>query len=243
MSNRLNQVVRQLRSLIMRGEFKPGERVTETAVAEKLGVSRTPVRLALSILEHEDLVEGRANRGFRVREFTVVEYENTLAVRATLDGMAARLAAENGLTPDLDETINRVIDACEKLLEKRNFESNDLQVFAKWNAIFHDSIAKASRNGPLERILEKEMPLRFRAARMVFPFEPDLSRELVSRSHDDHINLLDAIRSGEGARAEYLMREHIQMPHRRARRIVEEFGGMLTHDSVDIMVVARPGNA
>lgn len=243
MSRRLNQVVRQLRSLIMRGEFKPGERVTETAVAEKLGVSRTPVRLALSILEHENLVEGQSNKGFRVREFTVDEYENTLAVRATLDGMAARLAAEHGIAPDVDETINRVIRACERLVEKRDFESNDLQVFAKWNAIFHDSIAKASRNGPLERLLEREMPLRFRAARIVFPFDPGLSRELVRRSHDDHVNLLDAIRCGEGARAEYLMREHIQMPHKRAKRIVEEFGGMLTHDSVDIMVVARPGNA
>jgi len=243
MSSRLNQVVRELRSLIMRGELKPGERVTETAIADKLGVSRTPVRLALSILEHENLVEGRANRGFRVREFTVEEYEKTLAVRATLDGMAARLAAENGLPPDIDETIDRVIDACETLVGKPRFESDDLQVFAKWNAIFHDSIAKASRNGSLERILEREMPLRFRAARMVFPFKPGLSRELVMRSHDDHITILDAIRSGEGARAEYLMREHIQMPHRRARRVVEEFGGMPTHDSVDIMVVAKPGNA
>jgi GntR family transcriptional regulator of vanillate catabolism len=240
MPSRLNEVVRKLRGLIMRGELKPGERVTETAAADMLGVSRTPVRLALSILEHENLVEGQPNKGFRVREFTIEEYENALAVRATIDGMAARLAAENGLTDALNATIDEVIGACERLLDKPRFESGDLQTFAKWNAHFHEAVARASNNVSLERLLDREMPLRFRAARLVFPFDPDRSRSLVQRSHEDHVNILEAIRGGESMRAEHLMREHVEMPHRLAKRMVEEIGGALSHDSVDIMIVAPP---
>ena len=241
MTTRLNQVVRELRGLIMRGDLKAGERITETAAAGMLNVSRTPVRLALSILEHENLVEGETNKGFWVREFTVREYENTLAVRATMDGMAARLAAQNGLEPEASAALDEVIESCEILLGKKRFESDDLQVYAKWNAIFHDTIAHASGNVALERLLDRDMPLRFRSARMIFPFDPDRARELVRRSQDDHVSILEAISNSEGTRAEALMREHVEMPHRRAKRMIEEIGGVLTHDSVDIMVVAaRP---
>jgi GntR family transcriptional regulator of vanillate catabolism len=243
MSNRLNQVVRELRGLILRGDLKAGERITETAAADMLGVSRTPVRLALSILEHENLVDGETNRGFWVREFTAQDYENTLAVRATMDGMAARLAAQNGLADDIDATLNEVIEGCDILLKKKRFDSDDLQIYARWNATFHETVARASANMPLERLLERDMPLRFRSARLVFPFDPDRARELVRRSHDDHINILEAIRNREGTRAEYLMREHVEMPHRRAKKVVEEIGGVLSHDSVDIMVVAKPAPA
>lgn len=241
MTSRLNQVVRELRGLIIRGDLKAGERITETAAAGMLNVSRTPVRLALSILEHENLVEGETNKGYWVREFTVREYENTLAVRATMDGMAARLAAQNGLEPDASAALDEVIEGCQILLEKKRFESDDLQVYAKWNAIFHDTIALASGNVALERFLDRDMPLRFRSARMIFPFDPDRARELVRRSQDDHVSILEAIRNSEGTRAEALMREHVEMPHRRAKQMVEEIGGVITHDSVDVMVVAaRP---
>ena len=240
MSNRLNQVVRELRGLILRGDFKAGERITETAAADRLGVSRTPVRLALSILEHENLVEGETNKGFWVREFTVEDYENTLAVRATMDGMAARLAAQNGLAPVVDTTLSKVIEGCDILLEKKRFDSDDLQVYARWNSIFHETVARASGNMPLERLLDRDMPLRFRSARLIFPFDTDMARELVRRSHDDHISILEAIRNGEGTRAEALMREHVEMPHRRAKQIVEKIGGVLSHDSVNVMVVAPP---
>jgi GntR family transcriptional regulator of vanillate catabolism len=236
-------VVQELRGLILRGDLKAGERITETAAADMLGVSRTPVRLALSILEQENLVEGETNKGFWVREYTVEEYENTLAVRANLDGMAARLAAQNGLSAENLATLEQVIEGSEILLRKQRFASDDLQIYARWNAIFHETIALAAGNRPLIRMLERDMPLRFRSARLIFPFDPGKARELIVHSHRDHINILEAMKNREGSRADYLMQEHVQDPHRRTKQMVKEIGGAISHDSVDVMILATPSTA
>jgi GntR family transcriptional regulator of vanillate catabolism len=238
MSSQLKKVVQELRGQILRGELRAGERITETAAAKMLDVSRTPVRLALSILEQEDLVEGETNKGFRVREFSAKDYEESLAVRATIDGMAARLAAENGLAPDIEDDLDQVIKACDKLLEKAAFEITDLQIFGKWNNVFHDSLAAASGNDSLRRLLEREMPLRFRTALLIFDHDPGKARDLIRFAHDDHIGILEAVKSGEGTRAEYLMREHVQNPHRISKKMIAEMGLTIEHESKDIMAIA-----
>ena len=92
-------VTARLRELILTGELPQGDRVTESGLAALLKVSRTPVRLALATLEQEELVEGVPNRGFRVRRFTLEDIREIIEVRANLEGMAARIAAENGPTP------------------------------------------------------------------------------------------------------------------------------------------------
>ncbi len=238
MSSQLKKVIQELRGLILRGEIKAGERITETAAAEMLNVSRTPVRLALSILEQEDLVEGETNKGFRVSEFTVTDYEESLAVRATIDGMAARLAAENGLPADIEADLDRAIKACQQLIEKPAFEVTDLMIYAKWNNVFHDSLAAASGNGSLRRLLEREMPLRFRTALLIFEHDRGKARDLICYAHDDHIGILEAVRNGEGTRADFLMREHVHNPHRIAKKMVAEMGLSVEHESEDIMAVA-----
>lgn len=238
MPNRLKRVTQELRRLILHGEFQAGDRITETAAAEMLGVSRTPVRLALSILEQEDLVEGETNKGFRVREFTVADYEDTLSVRATIDGMAARLAAENGLPPKIEADLDQAIKACDMLLEKQVFDIPDLQIFAKWNNVFHESLAAASENGSLKRLLEREMPLRFRSALLIFNYDAGKARELVRLAHEDHIGILEAVKDGHGTRADFLMREHVENPHRIMKRMVAEMGQRVEHESEDIMKVA-----
>jgi len=238
MPNRLNQVVRELRGRILRGELKAGERITETAAADMLGVSRTPVRLALSILEHENLVEGEPNKGFRVCEYKIEDYEQTLAVRAELDGMAARLAAQNRLEPDIGDELDAVIRETEALLEKDEFSAGDLQTFARSNADFHDALARASGNRWLRRMLEREIPLRFRSAPLIFSHVPAMARELIQFAHDEHIAILEAVRAGESARADFLMQEHVQNPHRNLKKMMAELDLQIEHEAEDIMLVA-----
>src|SRR5919204_6633361 len=83
-----------LRQLLFNGEIRPGERLVELALVERLGVSRTPLRLALTTLEHEGLVESLAGGGFAVRQFTRAEIDDAIELRGGLEGTAARVAAE-----------------------------------------------------------------------------------------------------------------------------------------------------
>src|SRR6185312_17137563 len=79
-----------LRQLLFDGEIQPGERLVELALVERLGVSRTPLRLALTALEHEGLVTSLAGGGFAAREFTRAEIDDAIELRGALEGTAAR---------------------------------------------------------------------------------------------------------------------------------------------------------
>src|SRR3954464_15029321 len=89
-----------LRELLFDGEFKPGEGVAELALVERLGVSRTPLKLALMTLEHEGLLETLSGGGFAVRGFTRDDITDAIELRGVLEGTAARFAAERRTTAD-----------------------------------------------------------------------------------------------------------------------------------------------
>jgi len=213
-SNQLTKVTRQLRSMILRGDLAQGERITESSLADRLGVSRTPVRLALAILEQEDLVEGAANRGFRVRRFTLDQVKDAIAVRSTLEGMAARLAAERGLSAPHRRTLERCNALIERLVEKANPTRKDLMVFTHANEVFHRTIADAAGSPSLTRLLEKDAPLPIRSSRFLFMLKPEQIACALGRSAREHVLITEAISNQEGTRAEFLMREHALIPLR-----------------------------
>ena len=98
------RVVVTLRGMVLRGDFRPGERLAELSLVSVLNASRTPVRLALERLSHQGLLEASPSGGFRVREFTVADIWDAIEIRGVLEGTAARFAAErlSGLD-DLNE--------------------------------------------------------------------------------------------------------------------------------------------
>src|SRR5678816_329141 len=83
-----------LREMILRGDFQPGERLSELSLVARLSISRTPIRLALERLAHEGLLEPSASGGFVARNFTIEDVWDAIEVRGVLEGTAARLAAE-----------------------------------------------------------------------------------------------------------------------------------------------------
>src|SRR6187431_2874937 len=83
-----------LREMILRGDFQPGERLSELSLVARLSISRTPIRLALESLAHEGLLESSASGGFVARAFTIEDVWDAIEVRGVLEGTAARLAAE-----------------------------------------------------------------------------------------------------------------------------------------------------
>src|ERR1700757_3128087 len=90
MDSQQSRVLVQLRDLILKGEFMPGERLAEIPLAEKLGASRTPVRLALAGLEHEGLIEQSPGGGYQMRRITSREIADAIRVRGLVEGFAAR---------------------------------------------------------------------------------------------------------------------------------------------------------
>src|SRR5256885_11988607 len=107
-----------LRDLILSGELKPGDRISELSVVERLGVSRTPIRMALVRLEEEGLLELIPSGGFSVKAFSERDITDAIEIRGTLEGLCARLAAERGLTQSAIGTLKECVDAMDALLSR-----------------------------------------------------------------------------------------------------------------------------
>ncbi len=96
-----SEVLARIRQMILQGSFAPGQRIPEAQVAERLGVSRTPVRQALPVLAREGLLVASGARGFAVRAFTIAEIAEGVDVRGALEGFAARQLAERGASAQI----------------------------------------------------------------------------------------------------------------------------------------------
>lgn len=220
-SNNTEAVTARLRELIINGILPQGERVTETGLAARLQVSRTPVRLALATLAQEDLVEGAPNRGFRVRRFTVEFMRDTIEVRATLEGMAARLAAERGASDAQDAALTACLDAVDGLIAAGRTDQDTFRRFSDVNVRFHAVIAEIADNGSLSRLLERSAAIPFRSAPLLYLLSADEAQRALHETQRDHVRLVDAIRAGQGARAEFLMREHALLPLAKALQLAD----------------------
>src|SRR6478672_10553781 len=112
--SQLARTILRLREMLLAGEFDPGDRISEHPLASRIGVSRTPIRLALERLAHEGLLEPYPTGGFIVRKFTLQDIWDGIEVRALFEGGAARLAAERLVSErDVDglRKIQRDMDA------------------------------------------------------------------------------------------------------------------------------------
>lgn len=220
-SNNAEAVTTRLRDLIINGDLPQGERVTETGLASLLQVSHTPVRLALATLEQEDLVEGAPNRGFRVRRFTVEYMRETIEVRATLEGMAARLAAERGASKEQEATLMECMEALDNLIAAKQYDREAFRKFSDINVRFHATIAEIAGNSSLARLLERSAAIPFRSAPLLYLLPAEEAHTALIETQRDHARLIDVIRQGQGARAEFLMREHALLPIAKAAQLFE----------------------
>ena len=151
-------VFETLRQAILKGNLKPGERLMEIHLAQKLGVSRTPVREAIRKLELEGLVVMIPRRGAIVADITLSDLKDVLEVREALEELAARLACKS-ITADQ-------LDALKKLAEKfkKCLNENDIAECAQADMEFHEAIYHATGNGRLVQILNnlREQIYRYR---------------------------------------------------------------------------------
>ena len=140
-------VFNTLRRAILKGDLKPGERLMEIALAEKLGVSRTPIREAIRKLELEGLVVMAPRKGAKVASITERDLNDVLEVRKGMEELAIRLACER-ITPEELEELDKVEQRFLSLTE-----NGDLTELAEMDVAFHDIIYKATNNKRLVQLL------------------------------------------------------------------------------------------
>ena len=203
-------VITALRKLIISGHYRPGERVTETSVADTLGVSRTPVRLAFRTLEQEGLLQKTGRRGLVVRAFSEDDVLCALEVRGVLEGLAARRLAERGLEPALHARLRNCIARGRTLLAEGRLSSDRVAVWSELNRDFHSTIVEATGSSVIADAIARNNHLPFASADSIIIDNSLLEREYekLRFAQLQHELVLDALERGESARVEALMREH-----------------------------------
>ncbi|WP_455923193.1 GntR family transcriptional regulator [Pseudomonas putida] len=210
MSKPGQRVLVALRKMIAAGELAAGERVFEVAVAEALGVSRTPVRIAFRTLEQEGLLVQHGARGYQVRSVSAQDIAGAVEVRGVLEGLAARQAAEQGLSDEQLAGLRQCLVEGDELFDKGHVSEDDLQLYHDLNMRFHQIIVQASGNPAIAEALARNDHLPFASVTALAVDCQDLKAEYrrFNYAHMQHHSIVDALASRQGARAEALMREH-----------------------------------
>jgi len=202
--------LQRLREMILSGELAPGERLTETGLAVELGVSRTPIRHALPMLEAEGYIEPSGKRGYAVRSFDAAEAEKSLELRASLEGIAARFLVERGLPDGVLQQLQSCLAEGDEIFEKRYLDPSDEERYGDMNARFHALIVENCGSAMLIGFIERlnKMPFIDPAVVVFNQIGIDKAFDQLFRSHGQHHALLEALVSKDAARAEMLFREH-----------------------------------
>lgn len=191
-------VFNTLRQAILTGELKPGERLMEIHLANRLGVSRTPIREAIRKLELEGLVTMIPRRGAEVAQITEKSMKDVLEVRRTLDALSAELACER-ISAEEEEQLRK---ACQ------NFEdavkTKDAKIIAKADVALHDIIAAATGNQRLIQLINNlaEQMYRYR-----FEYIKDASQH--ERIIQEHRIIYESIVKKDKEAASNMAKTHI----------------------------------
>ena len=186
-------VFNTLRQAILKGELKPGERLMEIALAEKLGVSRTPIREAMRKLELEGLVVMIPRRGAQVANITEKDLNDVLEVRITLENMAIEKACANMTDKDV-----RKLELAAQDFQKSTAEG-DLVKMAEADVNFHEAIYRAADNKRLMQVLNYRYRVEY--------LKEDEARNRLVKEHEE---ITDAIRNRDVKKAQELSFEHLE---------------------------------
>jgi len=186
-----------IRQAILDGRLEPGSRLKEEELARELGISRTPVREALLVLQAEGLIETTPNRGAAVRTHDADDLIDLYQLRALLEGYAARQAAARVS----DEEIQLLRESCDRF---DKIAGDDFRELVKENLLFHSAIHAAAGSARLTGMLRRviELPLVYKS---YVWYPPDQKR--ISAHYHRQITKALSVRDAE--RAELVMREHV----------------------------------
>ncbi len=201
----------KLRLLVLNGEFQANSRLPEVALADRLGISRTPLRQAMDRLVEEGLLDRLETGGCRVASFTMDDIADAIEVRGVMEGTAARLAAERGPDKYLADRCRIVLVELDDTLRKP--DQVDFAGYVRLNAEFHELLALMSGSRVVMREVERvcRLPLASPSAFLNGQKTVPDFRASLRIAQLQHHAIFDAIVKREGARAEALSREHARL--------------------------------
>ena len=217
----------RLRELILRGELAAGARIAELALVDLLGVSRTPIRSALMRLEQEGLLEVLPSGGYAVRTFSEREVADAIELRGTLEGLAARLAAERGVATRTLAQARDCLDQIDQVLLDPSLSDEMFSDYVRLNAQFHRLLAEMASSGVLAREIERagSLPFASPSGFVGVHINNTPARDMLVVAQHQHRQVLDAIERRESGRAEALMREHSRIARHNMQMALREPGG------------------
>jgi GntR family transcriptional regulator of vanillate catabolism len=213
------RIVYQLSQAIVRGEIAAGEKLAEIPLAEQFGVSRTPVRQALALLEQEALLI-RDGRSYVVRHFSLQEILGAIEVRSVLEGLAARELAQGRLHRAMAIEFENVLADAEAVIRDIEEQGPTTELTGKYfntNERFHRALIANCGNRSVGTALDVAGKVPFASVGSIARYsdssddDEDRIREktrLLVYSHLQHQEIFDSIRAGQPLRAEALTREH-----------------------------------
>jgi GntR family transcriptional regulator of vanillate catabolism len=208
-----------LRDMILSGNLRPGERISELQAVEITNVSRTPVRLALVRLEDEGLLQAIPSGGFMVKAFSERDILDSIELRGTLEGLAARFAAERGASARSLEPLKECLSDLDMLVKQDPISVEAFSAYVALNARFHALLNDLSGSEPVTRQIDRvaAMPFASPSAFVMAQSALPEAHNILLIAQEHHRVVVDAIENREGARAEAIMREHARLAMRNLR--------------------------
>lgn len=210
MSRSAEKLITQIKKDIAEGVLKPGDQLEETALAERFGVSRTPIREAVRSMVDCGLLETRPRKGAYVRCLSAKELIDLFEVAAELEAMACRIAT-NSLTDNAKSKIEEALSKCDAAAL-----DGDVKRYSNANLAFHRAIHLASGNIWLLEQL-KQIELHINAYRSM-PYDV---RGRLEQSAQEHREIYQAILAGEEVNARDLMHDHMMLQGKRLPSILQ----------------------
>ena len=210
------ELANRIRNDIVLGAYGEGERLSEAQLCDTHNVSRTPIRLALRMLEREGLIRRSEGRGYFVNSPTVNDIMQAVQVRGHLESLAARLMAQSSSKDNVLIRLESAIDEIDRLIEVGQLDDQSLRELQRQNALFHKTILDGCGNDFVSFTCNRisHLPM-LEVGSMVFDRTVLSTADGVERSlfrlklgNSQHKVIFEAIQSGDAVRAEGVMREH-----------------------------------
>ena len=216
----------RLREMVLSGELPAEQRIAELTIVARLGVSRTPIRAALMRLEQEGLLQALPGGGYAVRTFGERDVADAIELRGTVEGLAARMAAERGAAPELIAQARRCLVDVDKVLAQPRLNDAAFSRYVALNQQFHTLLGEMAGSAVMLGELEcvSSQPFASPSAFVLVQANTARSRDMLVVAQDQHRAVVDAIEQREGGRAEAVMREHSRLAQRNLRE------AMASHD-------------
>lgn len=206
-----------IRELILKGNYKPGQRLNENEFSESLGISRTPVREALIILEQDGLLSTKKHVGTFVSSFSTDEIIELLGIQSVLEGLAASLATKN----ISDHELKKLEELHNKFIaENENNIMDHPEKFFTYDRCFHSALIGYSRSSRLKNILEKQLSVIY-LCRYYTITAPDRYKHSIA----EHGTILEAVAARDEGAAEQAAKHHLESVRRDFIRSLSERSG------------------